>query len=69
MKYMVILDGTSISENTKLFIQNLYKISENISIKYLQDINRKNIMELDHTYDLPINNTISEYKIDIIVYI
>ena len=69
MKYMVILDGTSISENTKLFIQNLYKISENISLKYLQDINRKNIMELDHTYDLPINNTISEYKIDIIVYI
>ena len=27
-------------------------------------------MELDHTYDdLPINNTIREYKIDIIVYI
>ena len=27
-------------------------------------------MELYHTYDdLPINNTISEYKIDIIVYI
>ena len=27
-------------------------------------------MKLDHTYDdLPINNTISEYKIDIIVYI
>ena len=27
-------------------------------------------MELDHTYDdLPINNTISEYKIDIIFYI
>ena len=27
-------------------------------------------MELDHTYDdLPINNTLTEYKIDIIVYI
>ena len=48
----------------------VYTIHENISLKYIQDINRTQIIELDYTYDdLPINNTISEYKIDIIVYI
>ena len=52
------------------YIYCVYTINGNISLTYLQDINRTQVRELDHTYnDLPFNNTISEYKIDIIVYI